>query len=133
MNQKKITPLSQPPVKTLYISNLNYKISEKDLVGIFRKFGKINTVFIPTKDNGVHKKGIAFIQMNKAEDAQKAAKALHETILDGRTIKVVIAREDKKFKPKHQHRRSQKDFDYQPKPARTKFKDFLQKKKKPKF
>ena len=74
--------------KMIYIGNLKYNIDEKELAGIFRKFGKVkevNLVRIPKTEKS---KGIAFVNMFKADEADKAIKSLNGKIIDGRTVKV---------------------------------------------
>ena len=120
-------------VKTLYISNLNYKISEEDLLGILGKYGRVQSVKLMMKPGGVHKTGIAFAVMNNHNAAKKAAAALHETIVDGRTIKVLVAREDRAL-PRREKAPDEKKEEKAPKPKvkrkrTSQFQDFLKKKK----
>ena len=93
-----------PKGKTVYIGNLNYKIREKDLIGIFSKFGKVKFVNLLKNPGSDQSKGIAFVEMLKESDAFKAIETLNGKIMDGRTVKVSEAEENnpptqKKFSP----------------------------------
>lgn len=80
----------------LYIGNLNYKISEKDLVGIFGKFGKVGKVNLVIDYKSKKSKGIAFVEMFDKEAVSKAIAQLDGKAIDGRVAKVSIAVEQKK-------------------------------------
>ncbi|MFG1501402.1 RNA-binding protein [Halobacteriovorax sp. XZX-3] len=89
-------------MKTVYIGNLNYKITAEQLKGIFSRFGRVQDVNLLTIPGTQKSKGIAFIKMQKEQSAQDAIKGLDGTTLDGRTVKVSIAKdnfeEQKKYK-----------------------------------
>lgn len=80
----------------VYIGNLNYKISEKDLVGIFGKFGKVGKVKLVMDYKTNRSKGIAFVEMFSKQEAQSAIDSLDGKNIDGRMAKVSIAIEQKK-------------------------------------
>ncbi len=78
---------------TLYVSNLNYKITEKDLRSIFSKYGRVLNAKLIIDFKLKQSKGYAFIKMKDAQSAHLAVSKLHLKQLDGRTLKVVIADE----------------------------------------
>src|SRR5210317_447718 len=80
---------------TLYIGNLNYKITEKQLRGIFGKLAKVGRLKLVVDPRSQKSKGIAFVEVFGKENAQKAIKTLDGKRLDGRTAKVSIAQERK--------------------------------------
>ncbi len=84
---------------TLYIGNLNYKITEKQLRGIFGKFSKVGRLKLIEDPKTRKSKGIAFVEVFGKENAQKAISALNGRPLDGRTAKVSIAEERVKTPP----------------------------------
>ena len=88
-------------VKTVYISNLNYKIDEEDLTGIFGKYGRVDDVMVMMKPGGKLRMGMAFVRMRTHESALKAIEGLNGKVIDGRTVKAIIAREDQAPRPKH--------------------------------
>ncbi len=74
--------------KMVYIGNLNYNIKEKDLVGIFGKFGKVGNVKLVIDLKTKKSKGIAFVEMFDADDMAKAIMSLNGKQIDGRVAKV---------------------------------------------
>jgi len=74
--------------KMVYIGNLNYNIKEKDLVGIFGKFGKVGNVKLVIDLKTKRSKGIAFVEMFDGDDMAKAISYLDGKTIDGRTVKV---------------------------------------------
>ena len=85
---------------TLYVGNLNYKINENQLVGILGKFGKIGKVNLIVDPVTKKNKGIAFVEIFGHDSAKKAIKALDGKEIDGRTLKISIAKENEKAKNK---------------------------------
>lgn len=80
----------------IYIGNLNYKIKEKDLVGIFGRYGKVGHVKLVIDLKTKRSKGIAFVEMFDRDDAVKAIAALNGKTIDGRVAKVSMAIAQKK-------------------------------------
>lgn len=74
--------------KMVYIGNLNYKIKEKDLVGIFGQFGRVGNVKLVIDLKTKRSKGIAFVEMFDADDMAKAISYLNGKTIDGRVAKV---------------------------------------------
>ena len=76
----------------IYIGNLSYKTTEADLRSNFAQFGDIeDAVVIKERETG-RSKGFGFITFKSASDADKAL-AMDSKDLDGRTIRVNIAKE----------------------------------------
>ncbi len=80
----------------LYIGNLNYNIKEKDLVGIFGRYGKVGHVKLVIDLKTKRSKGIAFVEMFDKDDAVNAIAALNGKTIDGRVAKVSMAIPQKK-------------------------------------
>lgn len=70
----------------LYVGNLNYATTEETLREKFSQFGSVVSV------NIISGRGFGFVEMESAEAATKAKDSLNGSELDGRTIKVDIAR-----------------------------------------
>ena len=83
-----------PAYTTIYIGNLSYRKKERDLEYIFRKFGKVSYVRLILDTVKHTSKGIAFIQMPNKSEAEKAILGLNGKQMDGRTLKVSIAKEN---------------------------------------
>ena len=72
----------------LYVGNLSYETSEASLRKAFQVHGEVTSVTLITDRDSRRSKGLAFVEMSTAEEAQKAAAALDGTQLDGRALKV---------------------------------------------
>lgn len=77
----------------LYVGNLTYNTSEGTIEDAFKAHGQVQSVtLIMDRDTG-RPKGFGFVEMATPEEAQAAKSSLDGTQLDGRTIKVDIAKE----------------------------------------
>ena len=80
----------------LYVGNLSYETSENGLKDAFGKFGTVvNASVIKDRDSG-RSKGFGFVEMEKDEDGNKAIQAMNDAELDGRNLKVNVARPPEK-------------------------------------
>ncbi|XP_016550317.2 U11/U12 small nuclear ribonucleoprotein 31 kDa protein [Capsicum annuum] len=80
-----------PSKSTVYVSNLDYTLTNSDLHTIFSTFGKVAKVTV-VKDRDTRKsRGIGFILFVNREDAVKAVKGIDGKVLNGRTLKASIA------------------------------------------
>lgn len=76
----------------LYVGNLSYQASEEDLQTLFEGVGAVKAVtLIKDRETG-RSKGFAFVEMETAEDAQKAIEQYHGTPFQDRPLTVNIAR-----------------------------------------
>ena len=76
----------------IYVGNLPYSTSDADLRDLFGQFGAVsNTNVISDRDTGLAK-GFGFVEMENAEDGERAVRELDGNDLDGRNIKVNEAR-----------------------------------------
>jgi len=72
----------------LYVGNLSYSTTEKELKDLFSKSGAVKAVTIPTDRMTGQPRGFAFVEMESAADAGKAITACNGQTLGGRQIKV---------------------------------------------
>jgi len=72
----------------LYVGNLSYSTTEKELRDMFSKSGAVKAVTIPTDRMTGQPRGFAFVEMENAADAAKAIAACNGQSLGGRQIKV---------------------------------------------
>lgn len=85
--------MKKPSSVTIYVGNLNYNRDEKKIKHLFSRYGYVKEVHL-VKDNKTEKsKGYGFVIMPKLSDASKAIEALNGKEVDGRTLKVSIAKE----------------------------------------
>ena len=76
----------------IYVGNLSYEVTEKDLKEAFEVFGEVDTVKV-IKDNYTGKsKGFGFVEMPAKAEAQSAIEGLNGKDLKGRSLNVNEAR-----------------------------------------
>jgi len=72
----------------IYVGNLDYKVNENDLEGIFTDFGTVSSAkVIVDKYNG-RSKGFGFVTMENDEEAKKAIEELNGATFENREIVV---------------------------------------------
>ncbi len=80
----------------LYVGNVNYRMTEDGLKQMFSEFGEVTSAKIVTDRETGRSKGFGFVEMADEDSAERAIQSLNDQELDGRRIKVNIAR-PKKF------------------------------------
>lgn len=79
--------------KRLYIGNLGFDVTEKDLQDLFSQAGACESVAVITDRATGQSRGFGFVEMASAADAQKAIQQFDGYELKGRALKVNEARE----------------------------------------
>ncbi|KAK2959450.1 putative 28 kDa ribonucleoprotein, chloroplastic [Blattamonas nauphoetae] len=74
----------------LYVGNLSFSTTAKGLGEFFSQVGSVANVTIQSRDE--RSLGYGFVDMGSEGEAQKAVNQLHDQELDGRRLKVEIAR-----------------------------------------
>lgn len=76
----------------MYVGNLAFTVTEQDLTEMFSAFGKVESVNIVKDRFSGQSKGFGFVDMPDNSEADKAIKALNNSRLKDRDIKVNQAR-----------------------------------------
>ena len=81
----------------IYVGNLAYAVTEDDLRTAFGEFGEVTSVNVITDKFSGQSKGFGFVEMGENSEADAAIKALNDTALGGRNLRVNQAkpREDR--------------------------------------
>lgn len=79
--------------KKLYVGNLSFDLSDKELEEAFSEFGEIVSAIVVKDRHTDRSKGFGFVEFAQEEDAQKAREAMNGKELSGRSLKVDEARE----------------------------------------
>ncbi|MCK4538365.1 MAG: RNA-binding protein [Candidatus Krumholzibacteria bacterium] len=76
----------------IYVGNMNFDTSESDLRTAFEAHGTVDSVNVITDRDTGRAKGFAFIEMSNDTEGQAAIDALNEKDLQGRALKVNVAK-----------------------------------------
>lgn len=76
----------------IYVGNLSYRTTEAELKETFAQFGEVRRAKIVKDRETDRSKGFGFVEMDDANEGQKAIDALNEKELGGRTLRVNEAR-----------------------------------------
>jgi RNA recognition motif-containing protein len=76
----------------IYVGNLTYDVTENDLRDLFGEHGTVSKVNIINDKMTGKSKGFAFVEMENDADGQKAIDELNNADLQGRNLKVNLAR-----------------------------------------
>jgi RNA recognition motif-containing protein len=76
----------------LYIGNLNWETTEAGLQAAFEEFGQVSSVTIIKDKYTGQSRGFGFVEMPDDSEGQAAIDGLNGKELDGRTLRVDIAR-----------------------------------------
>lgn len=76
----------------IYVGNLNYDTTTETLTQAFEEFGTVDSVNVITDRHTGRSKGFGFVEMGDDEEAKAAIDALDGKELDGRPLRVNVAR-----------------------------------------
>lgn len=76
----------------LFVGNLSFQATEEDLRELFQQAGTVETVRIITDQFTGRPRGFGFVEMATPEEAEQAVRQLNGRELDGRQLKVEMAK-----------------------------------------
>lgn len=77
---------------SLKVDNLTYRTSPETLRRVFEKYGRVGDVYIPRDRYTKESRGFAFVRFLDKRDAEDAMDAMDGALLDGRELRVQMAR-----------------------------------------
>nr|VFK59148.1 MAG: RNA recognition motif. (a.k.a. RRM, RBD, or RNP domain) [Candidatus Kentron sp. TUN]VFK62482.1 MAG: RNA recognition motif. (a.k.a. RRM, RBD, or RNP domain) [Candidatus Kentron sp. TUN]VFK67727.1 MAG: RNA recognition motif. (a.k.a. RRM, RBD, or RNP domain) [Candidatus Kentron sp. TUN] len=72
----------------IYVGNLPYSVTEEELKEIFSEYGEVESTNVITDRFSGQSKGFGFVVMPNDDEANSAIKALNETQMKGRPLRV---------------------------------------------
>ncbi len=87
----------------IYVGNLSYKMTDEDLGKLFNAFGSVSESKVITDRDSRRSKGFGFVEMPDQAEGEEAIKQLDGKEIDGRNIKVNVAK-PRENKPRRQQR-----------------------------
>jgi RNA recognition motif-containing protein len=81
----------------VYVGNLPFEVTDDELQEIFEAHGPVTSAKVITDRETGRPRGFGFVEMEQSEDAQKAIQSLNGKEVQGRALKVNLAkpREDR--------------------------------------
>jgi RNA recognition motif-containing protein len=80
----------------IYVSNLSFAVQDEDLREFFAEYGEVTSAKVITDKFTNRSRGFAFVEMPDEAAGQKAIQELDGATVDGRSIKVTVARPKEK-------------------------------------
>uniref|UniRef100_A0A1L8DFS1 Serine/arginine-rich splicing factor 2 n=2 Tax=Nyssomyia neivai TaxID=330878 RepID=A0A1L8DFS1_9DIPT len=91
---------------SLKVDNLTYRTTPEDLRRVFERCGEVGDIYIPRDRFTRESRGFAFVRFYDKRDAEDALEAMDGRILDGRELRVQMARYGRPTSPHRRDRRS---------------------------
>ncbi len=76
----------------IYVSNLSFAVQDDDLRGFFAEYGEVSSAKVIMDKYTNRSKGFGFVEMPDDAGAQKAIADLDGGMVEGRAIKVMVAK-----------------------------------------
>lgn len=76
----------------LYVGNLSFQTSTSQLEGLFADYGEVTSAQVITDRDTGRSRGFGFVEMKTSEEANEAISALNGKEIDGRQLKVNVAK-----------------------------------------
>jgi RNA recognition motif-containing protein len=89
----------------LFVSNIDYKITEDELKALFEQHGDVKSLVILKDEKSQKPKGFGFVMMESSHDGQKAITHLHQRKINDRALSVKEARPKPGEEPENKERK----------------------------
>jgi RNA recognition motif-containing protein len=76
----------------IYVSNLSFNVQDEDLKSYFAEYGEVTSAKVITDKFTNRSRGFGFVEMADEAAAQKAIAELDGATVDGRDIRVNVAK-----------------------------------------
>jgi len=76
----------------IYVGNLSWQMTDEDLRTLFEQYGSVTSAKIVKDKTSGRSKGFGFVEMPDDAAGQKAIAELDGGVVEGRAIKVMIAK-----------------------------------------
>ena len=86
---------------SLKVDNLSYRITPEDLLPIFERYGEVGDIYAPRDRFTKEFRGFAFVRFYHKRDAEDAVDKMDGYVLDGREMRVQMARYCRPAEPPH--------------------------------
>jgi len=83
----------------IYVGNISYEVTDKDLWLAFEPFGKVETATVINDKHSGKSKGFGFVEMPSSAEAKSAMGGLNGTEFKGKTLIVNEARPRSENRP----------------------------------
>ncbi len=82
---------------SIYVGNLSYQVTQDDIIAVFKEYGNVKQVQVPTDRETGRPRGFCFVEMESEAEETAAIEALDGAEWMGRNLKVNKAkpREDR--------------------------------------
>ena len=92
----------------IYVSNLSFAVVDEDLKSYFAEYGEVTSAKVIMDKYTNRSKGFGFVEMSDEAAGQKAIAELDGATVDGRSIKVNVARpkEERPARPSYSNSNS---------------------------
>lgn len=86
---------------SLKVDNLSYKITSEDLKPLFEKYGDVGDIYIPRDRFTKKSRGFSFVRFYDKRDAEEAMDRMNGYMLDGREMRVQLAKYGRPSEPRY--------------------------------
>ncbi len=79
-------------MKNIFVGNLDFAATDSSVRAMFEQYGTVDRVNLVTDRDTGRSRGFAFVEMGRAEEADRAIAGLNGTNFEGRALNVNEAR-----------------------------------------